>query len=100
MSADNYTQCPTCRKKRQAEVDALDAKLASDYGKVGPAEFLSRSAALETLRKEIDHERYRTVRENWDIGIRGGIFAVDYDAYCHKGCGFKFEYNFTQDAGR
>lgn len=48
--------------------------------------------------------KHETLREDYEIGIRGGQFEVIYSGRCiyeHRqpGCGFEFRYNYRQAAG-
>ena len=69
MSADNWAYCPKC--------------------------------ALEYQRTKENAERLpkldQNLREDYFIGIRYGIFSVDFSAHCEE-CGFNFRYKWSQPA--
>ncbi len=94
MSADNWTQCPKCNFDREAEADAKDAFAESQYGKVPINEYHNLLTEAAAFRESVPDliEEDRTLSEDYDIGIFGSEFEVNYRATCHK-CGYTFKYD-------
>jgi predicted Zn-ribbon and HTH transcriptional regulator len=93
MSADNWTQCPKCKKNKEDECDELDKQVVVSYGKIPADDYIS---LVEKSSKLADQLKNRTVpedtlREDYELRIRDGEFSVSYYASC-KTCGFKFEF--------
>lgn len=86
MSADNWTICPRCKKVALAAKERDREKLAKQYGKLNPAEFIKRSAEVD---KPVELED--TLREDYDIGLHDGQFYVSYRAGCDR-CDFEVNY--------
>lgn len=86
MSADNWTICLKCRKAALAAKERDRKKLAKQYGKVEPAEFIKRSAEVD---KPVGLEE--TLREDYETGLHEGQFYVSYRASCNR-CDFEFSY--------
>ncbi len=92
MSADNWTQCPQCKKNNEAKADELDAKVHEAYGKRDPIEFMKLRDEALAFRNAIgrDDEYVSTLREDYQVGITDGEFSVSYGGRCI--CGFSFKY--------
>lgn len=88
MSADRWTQCPQCDKKRLE----LKRKLNDVYGKVSLGEYIRLQDELKNLANESEY----TLREDYEQGANDGIYEVHYSAHCSK-CNFKFKYDFVKD---
>lgn len=89
MSADNWAECPQC--KRWEELDFADAEveLKNSYGKVSAEEYLAKR---DEVYAEKDSES--TLREDWELGTdEDGEFYVIYRCHCDI-CKFKFEYKY------
>lgn len=83
MSADRWTICPQCEKMLADEKVALLDKIQRSYGKVSEDEYQELLIELENLKQK----PRRTLREDWELGVREGVFSVKYYAECSK-CGF------------
>tara|TARA_R110000772_G_scaffold78559_1_gene168541 strand:+ start:3605 stop:3913 length:309 start_codon:yes stop_codon:yes gene_type:complete len=85
MSADRWTTCPACENEKRIDADKLESKLHESYGVVSPAEY-------DNLKSELTKAQYmedfdKSLREDYEIGIEGGIFEYEYSCHC-KECGF------------
>lgn len=87
MSADNWEECPKCKKKKEA----LERKLEVEYGIIPKKEYEDLQAEVISLKSEPKF----SLREDWEIGIYDGEFEVDYGASCDK-CGFKFRFKHNE----
>jgi len=93
MSADNWTQCDACIAIRDAELQNKKEKLNKKYGKIDMEEFLTQHSKLaRNLVGELDN----SLREDYEIGIRGGEFRISYSANCSV-CGFSYTYQIRKD---
>ena len=93
MAADNWTRCPKCDYQNQQKYDITRAKLAVDYGKIPPEEYIKRSEELEK-----PPEFPECVREDYEIGIEDGVFKISYSAQCTtEGCDFSFHYKYSKN---
>jgi hypothetical protein len=87
MSADNWTECPQCSKKKIE----LNKRLDDLYGKISIDEYkklLDQSKSLDMITSD-------TLREDYEQGINEGIYEVHYEAHCSV-CGFTFKYDFVK----
>lgn len=98
MSADNWTQCPQCRKNEEANVDDLDKRVVESYGKVSADEYLKLvKQSREAADALSNHSSAKdTLREDWDIGILKGQFYAYYGASCSV-CGFEFTFKHEEE---
>lgn len=86
MSADNWRPCPQCMlRATRGQADRLKATEEA-YGKVSPGEY---ARLLAEARKP--PEPKDTLREDWEIGLWGAAFEVEYAARCNV-CGLKFQF--------
>jgi len=88
MSADNWTQCPQCSKKKIE----LNNRLKELYGKIGAEEYHK----LQKDSDDLDRIISNNLREDYEQGINEGIYEVHYSARCNV-CGFTFKYDFVID---
>lgn len=89
MTADNWTECPKCKKNKKP----LQSELL--YGKISPDEYL----ALLAKEKDDAFREKNSMREDYEFDwTSDGKLVINYGAHCTK-CGFKFEFNQTLDAG-
>jgi hypothetical protein len=86
MSADNWTECPKC----SVAPVSRKAQLAEAYGKVTAEEYERLLAAPEVQEERV------TLREDYYIGIRAGIFRVSYGASCGA-CGWRYTFEHRSD---
>jgi hypothetical protein len=93
VSADNWTICPACKAKAEADRASKTEKAAKAYGKVSAEEFHKfNDAAREPIKLQ------ETMREDYELGTdEDGQFEVSYHASCQV-CTFKFAFKHTQDA--
>ena len=88
MSADNWAICPSCLAKAEADKSALEAEVASAYGKVPVEAF---DALRERANVPINREKLRTFREDYEFWIDGTTVRVSYKGGCHVcGSGLNF----------
>lgn len=66
MSADNWAVCPRCKAREEARIAELKRRADEAYGKIPVAEFDALRREAET---PLDAEKFRTFREDWEIGI-------------------------------
>ena len=88
MSADNWTTCPRCKQKTEDKV-----KNAA-YGMVSESEY----QALLKAQNDMQSGRLLPLREDFEVGIRNGVFEVYYYASCEK-CGFEFSFEHKEKVG-
>ena len=80
MSADNWTTCPRCKDKHEANLSAMFAKVGEAYGTVPVAEF-------DAMRAEYDAARFTPLPANFreDYSFTGadeGEIVADYSGKC------------------
>lgn len=94
MSADNWTQCPRCLKRRAIEIENKTAQTAAAYGKVTVERFDQMRAELESLRTDhIDN----TFREDYEIfGAEDGTVEVRYRGACGT-CNLRMEFGHSHE---
>ena len=96
MSADSWTLCPKCEKKRMADLKILTEEVEWSYGKVDKDHYLKLVNKLSVAENyKLGHEEY-TLREDYEVSIdEGGEFYVDYRGSCAV-CGFEFSYEYAE----
>jgi hypothetical protein len=88
MSANNWGICPRCLAKAEADQMARIAKSRAAYGVLPADEYEElRGQAAEP----ISPEDFRTLREDYEIGIFDGTFSINYGSSC-KTCGLSHEF--------
>ena len=88
MSADNWTQCPKCKKSEENTKAALLEATKRDYGKIKASEYLELVKKAEAPIKMGDN-----LREDYYMSISSdGIFEASYSALCER-CGFKHKFS-------
>lgn len=92
MSADNWTYCPRCTEKGEAQLAAHENTVNMLYGTVPVEQF--DEARLGLAEQITAHgNRGRTFREDYDFyGAETGVLTVDYAGECTK-CGLKLKFN-------
>jgi len=90
MSADNWVTCPRCLANAKKEKEDLIAKKNDCYGKIPEDKYLELVFEAD---KPIENEQ--TLREDYDIGIDGDEFSVNFRASCTK-CGLIYKYSFNE----
>lgn len=93
MSADNWTQCPRCKRRHEVELDAKVREVAEAYGRVSVERF-------DDLRTEVDRMRSTeidsTLREDWEIGVfDDGVLFIDYKGRCQS-CNLQVTFSHEQ----
>ena len=80
MSADKWTVCPRCTKRREAAIEAADGEVADAYGKVPLDEWEEmRRRKSDLITSKPDH----TLREDYEFhGADEGEVVADYSASC------------------
>lgn len=97
MGADNWSNCPKCKLTKEKEIEKAESKLTKDYGQISFETFQKRAEAIEGLKRKLaESTELNTVREDYEIGIDGQNFVVDFRSYCHN-CDFAFTYKVTFD---
>lgn len=92
MSADNWTICPRCEEIEQVTFDSARKAIEATYGKVSATEYKEAVRALGSGPAS----PVASLREDYEIGVREGVFDVYYTASC-RACGFSFEYNYEEE---
>ena len=77
MSVDNWTFCPRCERRRQKRLARLAHDVDVAYGK--SIEYERKRRALADARNE---ESAAMFREDYEIGVIGDDFVVEYVGYC------------------
>lgn len=94
MSADNWAICPKCLHRARADLVVLAQRAADGYGVLPMAEFDALRAELD---KGLDHEKYRTFREDYELHLDSvGDLNVSYVGSCSE-CGLKHEFQVVRD---
>ncbi len=93
MSADNWTTCPKCEAAHKAAIEAARTATAEAYGRVPREEFDALDRKADALK---DRALPLTLREDYEIGVRGTAFEVNYGGSCDE-CGFQFSHRFSKD---
>ncbi len=93
MSANNWVVCANCiardKKFRDERLRAANAA----YGKVPLEEYERLRAQALTSVPESNPYDDGTLREDYEIGVRDGVFRVSYRCSCeHCGFGYKFKH--------
>lgn len=88
VSADNWTTCPQCDEKWQRELAKKGAEVDAAYGKVSPDEY---EALRSKLKAFVSVRTEETFREDYEVGIDGERFVVDYHGRC-TACGFAHKF--------
>lgn len=78
MSADNWAFCPRCLGHAKTEAVAQEQAVAAKYGHLSMQEFDRLRAGIAP----VDPEKYRTFREDYEIGVDGGDVAWEYSGSC------------------
>jgi hypothetical protein len=92
MSADNWTICPRCKPLHDKRVADAQQAAFNAYGKVDPKEFFR----LTEEAREIAHEDIpEDFREDYQCGLHGNEFTVDYGGRCIK-CGLQFQFKHSE----
>lgn len=90
MSADNWTQCPRCLKRRAVEVENKTVAVDAAYGNVTVDQFDHLRSELANLKSDRVDE---TFREDWEIGLSDGEFFVRYRGSCGS-CNLRYEFKY------
>lgn len=95
MAANNWTECPECKRRIKESISNFKDELEKLYGKISMSEYHAK--LLELKHREIESNGTReTVREDYEIGLVNGRLIIDYAAKCTAlGCNFlkTFKYN-------
>ena len=92
MSADNWTTCPRCAKRREAKLQAMRDEVAAKYGQIPVDEF-------DELRRQLfeaeNTKLAETLREDYEFfGAEDGTVTAEYGCSCRE-CGL--ETSFTHE---
>lgn len=94
MSADNWTQCPRCLKRRAMEIENKQTHLSAAYGNVPVEEFDRLRAELESLKTERMDDNYR---EDYEIyGAEDGTVEVTYRGACGV-CNLRMDFKHSHE---
>lgn len=94
MSADNWTHCPRCRARGEAEYTKRKDGVLGLYGTVSVEEFDVLRAGLAEFRTGLDNAR-ETFREDYEFyGAESGEVVASYSGSCSK-CGLSTEFQYV-----
>ncbi len=93
MSANNWTTCPRCQHKAAMARKLALAKVQKLYGKVPLEEYEQKQAKAEAMPEGANEE---TLREDYQLGLRGGTFEIQYRAFCTQ-CGLEYRFDHSVD---
>jgi hypothetical protein len=94
MSADNWTQCPRCLKRRAVEIENKETQVAAAYGKVPVDQFDRQRAELESLKTDRMDNNFR---EDYEIcGAEDGVVEVTYRGVCGI-CNLRMEFKHSHE---
>ena len=88
MSADNWTVCPKCEERTKEAKEHKE--LISAHGKIE----LAKSNEMQ-VKYQQEMEPVQSMREDYELGIREGVFEVSYSSYCET-CKFEFKYKVSK----
>lgn len=89
MSANRWSICPQCKSDRIAAVAKLRADARAMYGKATAEEYAKAIREADEIEIENMEE---DLREDWELGLRDGVFRVGYRAECQC-CGWLFVFD-------
>ena len=93
MSASNWTTCPRCAARREAELTALEAEVTAVYGSVSAAEYARLGMKLIMAR---EMPLAQTWREDCEFyGAEDGVLSIRYSGGCEV-CGLRHEFSADQ----
>lgn len=93
MSANNWTICPKCKRKKEAEAERLRMKSLAAYGTVSAERYAELCGKARDAKES---PLQNSMREDYEIGVDSeGRFSVSYRANC-TACGFIFDYDRTE----
>lgn len=95
MSANNWTVCPKCKSKATQVADEARKFALDSYGKVDRDTYLARMATSDEMIKQAS-SMDGNLREDWELGIRGGVFEVSYGAHCST-CGWSKSFKHEEE---
>ena len=92
MSADRWSKCPFCVKKKEKEIQSLKDKnikiIGQKYGSVSIEQFEELKSKLKNEEKKLEAQLLNeddtyTVQEYFQLGLTDdGTFFVNYGAVC------------------
>jgi hypothetical protein len=90
MGANNWALCPGCKRNEEERQAALKEKANAVYSTILPEEFTRLiSEALAPIQLK------ETFREDYEIGIYGDEFFIDYIGSCSK-CGLEKKFKHSE----
>lgn len=93
MGADNWANCPKCKKLWVEKLQEAEKALSQKYGIISAEEFLSKKEDLDA-RKRLPTTN--SLREDYELGtLDDGQFRVSYRCSC-EACGFNFSYKYDE----
>ncbi len=85
MSADNWADCPRCKKQAELKFNTKVKRLADSYGNMSEDDYLG---LRDEVAKGLNVPK-ETLSEYYELGIYKDKFGVSYKAECRtQGCGF------------
>ena len=94
MSADRWSKCPECARKRKLKKAKLVKAAEDSYGKVSKKDFDKLKADADEFNGDVDE----TFREDYEIGmgiIFEGELYISYRGSCTE-CGFEKKFNYHE----
>ena len=93
MSASNWSPCPRCLAEAIKRHESRERALKDAYGNIPAEEFSRRQAELGPVPAEATQPE--TLREDYEIGIDGGVFKVSYSGSCQE-CDFTHTFRHSE----
>lgn len=93
MSADRWSWCPRCKRRRQAKADAAAQDVKEAYGTVSIEEFDRLRTAAEVLQLDVE-DADPSFREDFEVtGIEDEEVVVGYYGRCQV-CGLEVAFDY------
>lgn len=104
MSADNWTDCPNCLKKRKLKKQTHEQLLQQFYGKVSAEEYMAMTKnpkhpkfkGAVPVFEDDDYEPGSMREDYWQGTNEDGKYSIEYHCSCDN-CGFSWSFKHTVD---
>lgn len=95
MGADNWAQCPKCKKIEETKIKNLELELEKSYGMIPLGNFNIKQQEIIEIKQKAEKKLTTTLREDYEIGIWNGIFEIIYTSSCNV-CGFQYKFKSSE----